>query len=95
VGRTGDSGRGSTIFAQKCAVCHNLEGQGRYLGDAYYRPALWGKRSFNFAAGIFGYPDLLASFNNMPYGAGGELTNQEAWDVASFVHGMPRPTKKP
>jgi cytochrome c len=94
---SGDSGRGSTIFTQKCAVCHNLEGQGRYLGDAYYRPALWGKHSFNFAAGMFAYPDLLASFvkNNMPYGAGGELTDQEAWDVASFVHGMPRPTKKP
>jgi cytochrome c len=92
----GDPGRGSQIFVQKCAVCHNSEGQGRYSGGVYYRPALWGPQSFNFSAGMFAYPYMLASFikNNMPYGSGGELTDQEAWDVATFVHDMPRPTKK-
>jgi cytochrome c len=92
----GDAGRGSQVFAQKCAVCHNIAGQGRYLGGVYFRPALWGEQSFNFAAGMFTNPSFLASFikNNMPYGSGGVLTDQEAWDAATFIHGMPRPTKR-
>ena len=30
---------------------------------------------------------------NMPYGYGGALTVQEAWDVACFVDSQPRPGK--
>jgi thiosulfate dehydrogenase len=93
---SGDAGRGSQVFAQKCAVCHDAEGQGRYQGGVYYRPALWRPRSFNFAAGMFAYPELLAAFvkHNMPFGADGELSDQEAWDVATFIHEMPRPMKR-
>jgi cytochrome c len=91
----GDAKRGQQIFVQKCAVCHGLDGQGRYEGNRYFRPALWGPHSFNQAAGMFAHANLLAGFarSNMPYGAGGQLTPQEAWDVQAYIDLQPRPGK--
>ena len=90
---TGDPIAGKQVFIQKCAVCHQLDGQGRYESNTYYRPALWGPQSFNQAAGMFSDPSFLAAFVrwNMPLMAGGELTDQEAWDVEAFIHSKPRP----
>jgi cytochrome c len=87
--------RGSSIFQQKCAFCHGAEGQGRYLSHTYYRPALWGPNSYNVQAGMGSNLQDLAAFvhANMPYGNGGALTDQEAWDVACFVDAQPRPGK--
>ncbi|MCB1056813.1 MAG: c-type cytochrome, partial [Acidobacteria bacterium] len=48
----GDAERGQRVFAQKCAFCHNVQGQGRYQNDSYFRPALWGPDSFNACAGM-------------------------------------------
>lgn len=89
---TGDPKAGQQVFIQKCAVCHQLNGQGRYE-YGYYRPALWGSHSFNQAAGMFTDPAYLAAFVrwNMPLMAGGELSDQEAWDVAAYVGIQPRP----
>lgn len=87
---------GKSVFQQKCAFCHGLNGEGRYgaSGNSYYRPALWGGNSFNQAAGLANVP-LLAAFvhGNMPYGSGGVLTAQEAWDVAAYVDSNGRPPK--
>ena len=90
---TGDSNAGRQVFIQKCAVCHGLDGQGRYESNTYFRPALWGPHSFNQAAGMFTTPSFLAAFVrwNMPLMAGGELTDQEAWDVEAFIHSKARP----
>lgn len=90
---TGDPKAGQQVFIQKCAVCHQLDGQGRYESKTYFRPALWGKHSFNQAAGMFSDPAFLAAFVrwNMPLMAGGELSDQEAWDVEAFIHSKPRP----
>ena len=90
---TGDATRGHQVFIQKCAVCHQLDGQGRYESNTYYRPALWGPHSFNQAAGMFTDPAFLAAFVrwNMPLMAGGELSDQEAWDVEAFIHAQKRP----
>lgn len=90
---TGDAKAGHQVFIQKCAVCHQLDGQGRYESNTYYRPALWGPHSFNQAAGMFTDPAYLAAFVrwNMPLMAGGELTDQEAWDVEAFIHSQKRP----
>ncbi len=90
---TGDAMSGQQIFAQKCAVCHRLDGQGRYENNTYFRPALWGPHSFNQAAGMFSDPAFLAAFLrwNMPLMAGGLLTDREAWDVEAFLHSKPRP----
>ncbi|HSK77558.1 MAG TPA: c-type cytochrome [Thermoanaerobaculia bacterium] len=87
--------RGGSIFQQKCAFCHGAEGQGRYLSDTYYRPALWGPDSFNAQAGLGSNLQDLAAFlhANMPYGNAGALTVQEAWDVACFVDAQSRPGK--
>jgi cytochrome c len=93
---TGNAARGEEIFATKCAVCHGPDGQGRYERGVYFRPALWGPHSFNASAGMFAYPEMLAGFLrwNMPLGAGGSLTDQEAWDLQAFLHAKPRPGEK-
>ncbi len=90
---TGNPVAGEQVFIQKCAVCHQRDGQGRYESNTYFRPALWGPHSFNQAAGMFSDPAFLAAFVrwNMPLMAGGELTDQEAWDVEAYIHSKPRP----
>ncbi|MBL9129700.1 MAG: c-type cytochrome [Verrucomicrobiaceae bacterium] len=93
---TVESKRGGEIYLQKCAFCHGADGQGRYESGTYYRPALWGPHSFNQQAGLFKTPQMLPSFlkGNMPFGSGGELTHQEAWDLAAFINDLklhPRP----
>jgi hypothetical protein len=49
-------------------------------------PPLWGSRSFNWGAGM-GEIQNAAGFikANMPLALGGTLTNQQAWDVATFM----------
>lgn len=88
-----DPKRGGEIYLQKCAFCHAADGQGRYQSGAYYRPALWGPHSYNDKAGMISKPQLLPSFlkGNMPFGSGGELTDQEAWDLAEFINSHNRP----
>lgn len=77
---------GKATFAERCAVCHGANGQGRYEGGVYYRPALWGDASFNTCAGMDD-PSKSSAFvhANMPLGAGGLLTAQDSWDVATFI----------
>ncbi len=89
---SGDAPRGQEIFRQKCAFCHDARGQGRYGGDHYYRPALWGPHSFNRKAGLAD-PAKMAPFlrANMPHRFGGALTDQEAWDLAAFIDSQERP----
>lgn len=91
-GDSGDSQRGKALFAERCAVCHGANGQGRYEGGVYYRPALWGDASFNTCAGM-GDPSKSSAFvrANMPLGAGGLLTAQDSWDVATFLDCQKRP----
>jgi cytochrome c len=94
---TGDPERGSRIFLQKCAVCHGAYGQGRYYdGDNYFRPALWGPKSFNSHAGM-NNPEKLSAFlkANMPLDAQGQLTAQEACDLAEFIDDQRRPAGNP
>ncbi len=88
---TPDATRGQAVFAQKCAFCHNAEGQGRYV-HGYFRPAVWGPDSYNIDAGL-GQVNVLAAFlkSNMPYTSGGLLSDQEAWDLATFIDAQPRP----
>lgn len=91
---TGDRQRGAKSFVQKCAFCHGMEGQGRYQAGVYYRPALWGPHSFNASAGMASVSTLARFLQaNMPYGSGGELTDQEALDLATFIDGQCRPGK--
>ena len=83
---------GLKIYVQKCAVCHGLDGQGRYASGTYYRPALWGDHSFDQKAGMYKTSTLAAfAHANMPLGSGGLLTVQEAADVATYIHKQKRP----
>ena len=90
--RVGDIERGASIFLQKCAFCHGEDGEGRYESGVYYRPAVVGSGSYNASAGLGQVPKLAAFLHaNMPYGYGGSLTGQEAWDLACWVDAQPRP----
>ncbi len=81
--------RGSIIYAQQCAGCHGVNGE----GIAPLFPPLWGPRSFNDGAGMNDV-HKMASFvhHNMPQNRMGILSAQEAIDVSAFIHGQQRPT---
>lgn len=90
----GDAERGGRVFAQKCAFCHGVQGQGRYDSDTYFRPALWGPDSFNACAGMAKAKNFVPFVRwNMPYTSGGLLTDREANDLAAFVGSQCRPGK--
>jgi thiosulfate dehydrogenase len=88
-----DPARGAAIFEAKCSSCHGVDGQGAIdaNGKVTY-PPLWGPKSFNWGAGM-ARVDLAAGFikANMPFGEGGTLSDQDAWDVAAFVDSHERP----
>ena len=91
---------GKEIYTARCAVCHGDNGEG--LKDAAGRtvyPPLWGPRSFNIGAGMartytaaaFVKRNMpIASHNKFPLGQG-ELSDQEAVDVAAYFTQMERP----
>ncbi|HET6725675.1 MAG TPA: c-type cytochrome [Gammaproteobacteria bacterium] len=90
--RTPDPARGAQVFKTHCALCHGAAGQGRRSAGQYVFPPLWGPHSFNWGAGMHRIPTAAAFIKaNMPYGIGGSLTDQQAWDVAAFVDHHPRP----
>jgi thiosulfate dehydrogenase len=55
-------------------------------------PPLWGQNSYNDGAGM-NNPKKMAAFliHNMPLNHPDALTPQDAFNVAAFVHTMPRP----
>jgi thiosulfate dehydrogenase len=87
-----DYARGSVVYAQHCALCHATDGQGQSSGGKTVFPPLWGSHSFNWGAGM-GEIQNAAGFikANMPLGLGGTLTDQQAWDVATFMDSQERP----
>jgi len=83
----GDTSRGATLFATRCATCHGVSGGGTPAG-----PPVWGSRSYNIGAGM-ARVRTAASFirYNMPLDHPGTLTDQDAFDVATYVDTRPRP----
>jgi thiosulfate dehydrogenase len=85
--RTGDPARGVGVFTTTCARCHGANGQGTALA-----PPVWGSRSYNVGAGM---ANILtaASFihESMPYDRSVRLTEQQAFDVATYINTRPRP----
>jgi len=84
--------RGANVYASACALCHGANGLGRSSAGQQVFPPLWGPQSFNWGAGMH-QVDRAAGFikTSMPYGAGGTLSDQDAWDVAAYVNSRPRP----
>lgn len=87
-----DYERGKNLFVENCAVCHGRNGEGTHDGKKYVFPPLWGKDSYNWGAGMHRI-NTAAEFikANMPYGKGGSLSIQEAWDVALYINSQERP----
>ena len=83
----GDTARGAATFAAKCAVCHGPNGAGT---DVF--PALWGSGSYNIGAGMARVRTAAAFIKvAMPQTAPGTLTDQEAYDLATYINTRPRP----
>jgi thiosulfate dehydrogenase len=85
--------RGKDIFEKKCASCHGKDGQGSRRTDGSYEyPPLWGLNSYNKGASLYKQRKLARFIRaNMPLGKGFTLSEQEAWDLASFVNMHERP----
>jgi thiosulfate dehydrogenase len=85
--RPGDAQSGEALFAAKCARCHGATGQGT---PPY--PPLWGAKSFAIGAGLARINTLAAFVRwNMPFDTPGTLSDQQAFDVATFVLTHARP----
>ena len=101
--RRADLQAGKQIYAEKCASCHQADGQGLRAGPpgsatGYTFPPLWGKDTFNNGAGMNRLLTAAAFIRaNMPLGATHaqpQLSDDEAYDVAAFVLSQPRPVKR-
>ena len=84
----GDTTRGAALFATTCVMCHGAQGQGN--PPAF--PALWGPGSFSIGASM-AREERAATFirHFMPQNKPGSLTDQQAYDVASYVDSHLRP----
>ena len=68
------------------------QGAGLKEGRKYTFPPLWGRDSYNAGAGMHRVHTAAAFIKaNMPLGQPNTLTDQEAWDVAAYINGKPRP----
>ncbi len=87
-----DIGRGKLVYEKQCQLCHGAQGEGKKVGATSIFPALWGKDSYNWGAGMHRI-NTAAGFiqHNMPLGRGETLSDQEAWDVAAFINSHERP----
>jgi thiosulfate dehydrogenase len=89
---TPDYARGQKIYAQSCALCHGANGEGQMSAGKTAFPPLWGAKSFNWGAGMHDIKNAAGFIKaNMPLGLGGTLSDQEAWDVATFMDSQERP----
>ncbi len=84
--------RGAAVYKANCALCHEADGAGQYARGQTMFPALWGPKSFNWGAGMGSIKNAAEFIHaNMPFGAVGTLTPQQAWDVADYVDSHNRP----
>jgi thiosulfate dehydrogenase len=97
--RSADPEKGKTIYKAKCESCHLVDGQGIKAADgvSYTYPPLWGKHSYNDAAGLYRLSNFAKYIKyNMPLGASylaPQLSDEEAWDLAAFINSQLRPHK--
>jgi len=87
-----DVQRGRVVYAERCALCHGVNGQGTKVANKYAFPPLWGMDSYNFGAGMHRVNTAAAFIKaNMPLGQANSLSDQQAWDVAAFMDSRERP----
>ena len=87
-----DYARGQKVYEAQCVLCHGANGEGQRSGDVQVFPPLWGAQSYNWGAGM-GDINNAAGFikANMPLSKGNSLSDQEAWDVATYIDSQERP----
>lgn len=91
-----DSAKGRLVYAAQCARCHGGEGEGMPnpdpRGQPVYYPPVFGVKSYTIGAGMARLR-TAASFirYNMPFDKAGTLSDQEAFDVASYINARGRP----
>lgn len=87
-----DYARGQKVFTAQCALCHGDDGQGQRSGDVQVFPPLWGKQSYNWGAGMHEVDKATGFIKaNMPLGKANTLSDQDAWDVATYINSHERP----
>jgi len=87
-----DAARGKSVYTESCQICHGANGEGKKVDGKSVFPPLWGSEAFNWGAGMHRVNTAAAFIKaNMPLAKGGTLTEQEAWDVATFVMSHERP----
>ena len=77
-----DLENGNTLFTLNCAACHTITGAGDALADGAYAPSLHLATTTQIVEAIRSGP------GNMPHFGTGNITNTEARDIASYVHGV-------
>ncbi len=89
---TGHPLTGRALYARQCAACHGHNG----AGVPHVLPPMWGPGSYNNGAGMDKPPKMAAFLiRNMPQNHPGTLSPQDAYDIATFIHSMPRPAFNP
>jgi thiosulfate dehydrogenase len=86
-----DPQKGEAIYKERCVSCHGPEGQGVFVGDKRPGP-LWGPDSWNDGAGAARVYTLAGIIRyTMPYLDPGNMTDDDALQLASFITSKPRP----
>ncbi len=86
-----DLHKGESLFLERCAGCHGIDGQGITIVDRKPAP-LWGPNSWNDGAGAARIYTLAGIIRyTMPYVSPGSLTDEEAQEIAAFINSKPRP----
>jgi thiosulfate dehydrogenase len=99
INRAANPDQGKLVYDAKCASCHAPNGEGipNQDGTEFTYPPLWGANSFNDAAGLYRISNMAKFVKyNMPFGVSHDspqLTDEESWDVASYIISQPRPHK--
>ena len=88
-----DYARGQKVYEAHCALCHAKDGGGQLAANGSPGfPALWGPNSFNWGAGMGSIKNAAAFIKaNMPLSRGDTLSDQDAWDVATYMDSQDRP----
>ena len=86
-----DPRKGEAIYGDRCATCHGADGQGVQIGDKKAGP-LWGPGSWNDGAGAARVYTLAGMIRySMPYLDPGNMTDEDAQQLAAFINSKPRP----
>ena len=87
-----DPAKGEAIYKERCVSCHGPDGQGVFVGDKRPGP-LWGPDSWNDGAGAARVYTLAGIIRyTMPYLDPGNMTDEDAQQLAAFITSKPRPS---